>query len=99
MEGYRTNRLYYVFGFLVAEPACKVTFHKLGCYKDNEVLPRPLPKLMFTDRDHKSLLYSNIRIDWGKWDSYISDLVCRCAEKAAENNYRFFGLQFFGKFV
>ena len=54
---------------------------------------------MFTDRDHKSSLYSNIRIDWGKWDSYISDLVCRCAEKAAENNYRFFGLQFFGKFV
>ena len=89
--------LCYLLFSTVAEPACKVTYHKLGCYKDNQKNPRPLPKLLQTDRDPKSAVYSTINIDWGKWDSYISDLVCRCAEKAAENNYHFFGLQYFGK--
>jgi len=75
-----------------------VKYHKLGCYKDDGKNPRPLPKLLLTDRDPKSPVFSSIRVDWGKWDSYMSDLVCRCAEKAAENNYRFFGLQYYGKY-
>ena len=74
-----------------------MTYQKLGCYSDDQKVPRPLPSLILTDRDPTSPVFSNRKIDWGNWDSYISDLACRCAEKAADNGYNFFGLQFYGK--
>lgn len=74
-----------------------MTYQKLGGYSDDQIVPRPLPKLILTDRDPTSPVFSNRKIDWRNWDSYVSDLACRCAEKAVENGYNFFGLQFYGK--
>lgn len=59
--------------------------------------PRPLPELLFTDRDPSVKKYSNIPVDWQKWDSYMKDLVCRCAKEAKVLNYQFFSIQFYGK--
>lgn len=59
--------------------------------------PRPLPELLFTDRDPSVKKYSNIPVDWQKWDSYLKDLVCRCAKEAKVRNYQFFSIQFYGK--
>ena len=72
---------------------CPVKYNKLGCFKDDMKNPRPLPLLLFTDRDSKSPVYSNKEIDWKNWDTYIKDLVCRCAKAAEEKKFSLFGLQ------
>lgn len=77
-----------------------VEYQKLGCFKDNKKSPRLLEKLIFTDReDPKSPVRSNFSIDWGSWNTYLPKLACRCAEKAAENKFTHFGLQFYGEEV
>ena len=97
--GYLPYTLFFFFLFEEAEPTCGVEYHKLGCFKDNKKGPRLLNKLILTDRDSKSPVYSNIKIDWGNWNAYLPKLACRCAEKAADNKFTHFGLQFYGEEV
>ncbi|KAJ7381348.1 hypothetical protein OS493_001473 [Desmophyllum pertusum] len=82
---------------LFNEPTCNVKYHKLGCYKDRAKAPTLLEKLILTDRDPTSPAFSKISIDWGNWDSHLPSLACRCAQKAAENKYAYFGLQYYGE--
>lgn len=69
------------------EDKCTVPFHKHGCFKDDMVNPRPLPDLILNDRSS---------INWGDWDTYMPQLVCRCAKKAAELQYKYFSVQYYG---
>lgn len=57
-----------------------------------------MPDLLFTDRDSTSNKFSGIDVDWKIWDTYIKGAVCRCAERAKAKGYRFFGLQYYGRF-
>ena len=50
-----------------------------------------------TDRDPSSPVWSGISIDWGNWKTYLPQLACRCAAKAAENGFTVFGIQFYGR--
>lgn len=60
--------------------------------------PRPLPELLITDKDPSiKAKYSNTPIDWNNWDTYMTDLVCRCAKEAKVRNYAFFSIQYYGK--
>lgn len=86
---------YLYFSLLVTN--CPAVYTKVGCFRDDMSNPRPLPKLLFTDRDPSVKKYSNIPVDWQKWDSYMKDLVCRCAKEAKVLNYQFFSIQFYGK--
>lgn len=54
-------------------------------------------ELILTDRDTKDPVYSGQVIDWGNWNAYLVDLVCRCARKAAEKKYNYFGIQYYGE--
>ena len=75
-----------------------VAFEKIGCFKDNHIVSaRPLPEYLTNDRDPKIATYSGQRIDWRNWDVYVPDFACRCALKAKEKNYTFFGMQFYGE--
>ena len=86
---------YLYFSLLVT--TCPAVYTKVGCFRDDMSNPRPLPELLFTDRDPSVKKYSNIPVDWQKWDSYLKDLVCRCAKEAKVLNYQFFSIQFYGK--
>lgn len=87
-----------LFVFFIGDNKCNVQYDKLGCFKDLKVAPRPLPDLILTDRDTTSPVYSGVSIDWGNWDTYLTGLVCRCAQKAAEAKiYQYFGIQSHGK--
>lgn len=86
---------YLYFSLLVT--TCPAVYTKVGCFRDDMSNPRPLPELLFTDRDPSVKKYSNIPVDWQKWDSYMKDLVCRCAKEAKVLNYQFFSIQFYGK--
>ena len=77
---------------------CHIKYEALGCYHDNMQNPRPLPELIMTDRDPWHPSRSGKTIEWKKWDSYMMDLICRCAAKTTEKGYTFFGLQFYGEF-
>lgn len=79
---------------------CSVPFTPVGCFNDRQQQHgRPLPELLITDRDMKSHKFSGITVNWGEWDKYLNDIVCRCAEKAKEKNYSLFGVQNYGKCI
>eukprot|EP00795_Rhopilema_esculentum_P016916 gene16916-8404_t len=59
-----------------------------GCYRDTQQSPRPLPDLLFSDREV---------ISWTSWDSFMQSLVCKCAEESAKQQRKIFGLQYYGE--
>jgi len=75
---------------------CERNFIKVGCYKDS-LKDRPLREMLLNDRDKYSTYHDGHRLDWRKWDKSMHSLACRCAKKAEEKGYQYFGLQFFGE--
>ena len=75
---------------------CSKAFHKIGCFKDNVNKPNILPKMLFTDMNPNSSAYSGVSLDWAKWNKYIIDLACRCADAASQKGYSSFSLQNYG---
>lgn len=61
----------------------QITYEALGCYKDNQVDPRPLPEL---------LADLTGEVDW--YDP--QKVVRKCAKLASEKGYTVFGLQSIG---
>ena len=41
-------------------------------------------------------MWSGKTIDWNNWDTYIVDLVCRCANESRARNYSHFSIQYYG---
>jgi len=80
------------------EDSCDASYLKLGCYNDKHASGRrPLPTLLFTDRDDTSKEFSGMTIDWSNWGAYMKRLLCRCAERSKVEGYLFFGVQFYGE--
>lgn len=61
----------------------QISYEEVGCFKDNEVDPRPLPEL---------LADLTGEVDW--YDP--SKVTRKCARLASEKGYTVFGLQSFG---
>ena len=76
---------------------CDVTFVPVGCFNDKHGSPRPLPREILNDRDSSRSTFSGQYIQWKNWDNYLPDFICRCAKKAAKNNYKIIGVQYYGK--
>lgn len=82
---------------LFSTDSCDASYLKLGCYNDKHASARrPLPDLLFTDRDAAAERFSGMPIDWNNWDAYMKGLICRCAERSKARGYMFFGVQFYG---
>ena len=47
----------------------------------------------------KSPKFSGIKVNWGEWDKYLNDIVCRCAAEAKEKKYSLFGVQNYGNSI
>ena len=74
-----------------------VGYKRLGCYNDKEQEDRPLPELLFTDRDELSPVYSGKKYTKENYDRpYLDDLVERCALKSKKMGYNVFGIERFG---
>ena len=54
-----------------------IPYEDIGCYRDYANDPRPLPELLFTDRDPKDQVYSGIPVHGQEFDAYVADLICR----------------------
>ncbi|XP_078379791.1 uncharacterized protein LOC144662767 isoform X2 [Oculina patagonica] len=80
------------------QESCAASYLRLGCFNDKHARGlRPMPDMLFTDRDSSSSKFSGIHVDWKNWDTYMKGVVCRCAEKAKAEGYMFFGLQYYGE--
>lgn len=82
---------------LLPEPDCAEQFERVGCFRDNQIVPRPIPDYIMTDRQRNLAIYSGQSIDWRNWDVYMPQFVCRCAKEAKQKGYTLFGVQFYGK--
>ena len=58
---------------------------------------RALPDFILTGRGPNSGTTETDRVDWLKWDDYMPDFVCQCAEKAYTSNEDYIGIQKFGR--
>lgn len=76
---------------------CFTKFKNVGCFADMQSSSRPIPELIFTDLDESSTKYSGHKAQLGELDTYLSDLLCRCAELTQELGYEYFGLQNHGE--
>ena len=52
-----------------------------------------------TERSYSSEKWNGHLIDWGQWNTYSPEMVCRCAEKARKLGRKTFGVQFYGKCI
>ena len=77
---------------------CSVKFTKLGCYNDDQNSPRPLPIEILNDIGSQSPGFSGSYANWGEWDEYYKDFICRCAKETLHHGYKVFGVQNFGKY-
>lgn len=77
--------------------ACYTQFKNVGCYVDQQISPRPIPELIFTDINTSSPKYSGRQAHLGELDTYLSDVLCRCAELVQELGYEYFGVQNHGR--
>lgn len=77
---------------------CRVQFKPVGCRKDKGH-DRTLPEMLINERDRYSSHYKGIDVDWHNWDLYLPQFTCRCAQAAMEKGYKYFGLQFWGRFL
>lgn len=76
---------------------CKRTWKKVGCYRDLVDGKRALPNQMVNIRDKKSKVFIPPKLDWNNYPESLHNLACLCAEKARENGYDAFALQFYGE--
>ncbi|XP_022796157.1 uncharacterized protein LOC111334628 isoform X1 [Stylophora pistillata] len=76
---------------------CFTKFKKVGCFSDLQTSSRPMPELIFTDMDESSTKYSGNKAQLGELNTYLSDLLCRCAELTQELGYEYFGVQNHGE--
>ena len=77
---------------------CDLYYEPIGCFNDDLLSPRPLPDYVISERDHTSLVFNGIDIDWKHWNSYMPKMICRCAKAAQVKGDTYFGVQFHGMF-
>jgi len=87
--GHLENFVYRISG-------CDVKYEVRGCYKD-KLGARALPKYILNERDFTLSNWDGYFVDWYNWEIYMPQLMCRCANKAKELGFRYFGLQYFGE--
>lgn len=56
-----------------------------------------MPYLVFTDMDKLSPKFSGNEAKLGDLDTYLGNVLCRCAEQARELGFKYFGVQNHGK--
>ncbi|XP_031574771.1 threonine-rich protein-like [Actinia tenebrosa] len=70
---------------------------KVGCFTDDQQVPRPLPKMLFTNVNETSPYFSGVKVNEPDPDSYMINLICICAQEALYKGYNMFGLQHYGE--
>ena len=78
---------------------CEIGYAKIGCYNDDQNNPRPLPEQIFNDQKPGTPQFSGKFVDYDHWDTYMPQMVCRCARQTVRRGYKVFGIQFFGKCI
>ncbi|XP_065056381.1 uncharacterized protein LOC135684674 [Rhopilema esculentum] len=79
------------------EICCDTYYEPVGCFKDKQAVPRPLPDYVMNERDYTISNWNEHLIDWKNWNTYSPQMICRCAEKAKELGRKTFSLQFYGE--
>ena len=90
-------KMAFLLFFFIFIALADIGYKRLGCYNDKEQEDRPLPELLFTDRDELSPVYSGKKYTKENYDGpYLDDLVERCALKSRKMGYTVFGIERFG---
>jgi len=83
--------------YRIAPTECHTYYEPVGCFKDSQVAPRPLPNYIMTERDFTLDNWNGRLVDWKNWNTYSPELICRCASVAREMEHDLFAVQFWGE--
>ena len=65
----------------------------MGCMRDSQQIPRPLPSKVISRAEEGKEAFK----DKKKWDEFIKLLVCDCAVETRKKGWFTFGIQNYGK--
>ncbi|KAL9968558.1 hypothetical protein ACROYT_G020666 [Oculina patagonica] len=68
--------------------SCPAAYKAMGCFKDSR-RQRTLPHNILNERGTKDF--------WVTYNTTLPSLVCRCASKARDMGYQYFGIQYYGE--
>ena len=67
---------------------------KLGCMRDSQQVPRPLPSKIISRAAEGKEAFNDMK----KWEEFIKQLVCDCAVETRKKKWFTFGIQNYGKY-
>ncbi len=73
-----------------------VRYNYVGCFKSPGHMPPKLKQLIMTERDPSSPVWNGQHVDWINWDAYMLALIKRCAKKADDQDFKVFGIRYYG---
>jgi len=83
--------------YKIAPTVCDTYYEPIGCFKDKQNVPRPLPDYAMNERDFSIPNWNGHLINWKDWNTYSPKMICRCAAKAKELGHTTFAVQFYGE--
>jgi len=83
--------------YKIVDRQCETKFSPVGCFSDTMISPRPMPNYAMNERDRSIDNWNGFMIDWQNWNTYLPQLVCRCAQVARDFGHDLFAIQFYGE--
>lgn len=69
-----------------------IIYERVGCFTDKQVNDSKLalPEMLVNQTN---------TIIWDKWNEWLSQFLCRCAEEASKTKYEIFGIHNYGLYL
>jgi len=83
--------------YKIIDRQCETAFSPVGCFHDNQMKPRPVPNYPMNERDKTITNWNGHEVEWERWNFYLPQLICRCAQMAKDIGDDIFAIQFYGE--
>lgn len=84
--------LHLLLNILCCILVCNIKYEKVGCFVDKLANSQELAL-------PEKILNENQLVKWDKWNSWLPEFVCRCANIVHKKNYQVFGIRNFGWYI
>ena len=77
--------------------SCEVDISPVGCYKEDAANPA-MGEIFINEAAPEKPSFDGNMIQWSKnYEAEFPDFLCKCARKARENGWEYFGVRELGK--
>lgn len=88
--------IYFLYHLLV-DGSCEVDISPVGCYKEDSAIPAMGEIFHNEAAPDKPNFVGNMIQSVDNYEAYFPDFLCKCARKARENGWEYFGVRELGR--